>query len=128
MDTAGTEAKVKQEALDREVENVKREYGEKQKKKADKEKEKKAAEESKEKGDEQKKDADKDSSTKNNSKSDEKERDDKVCFLLFSYLFYTEANRSRSIPSRIKDKGKGPLHRMTPLGFSLCISMLPLRN
>lgn len=96
MDTAGTEAKIKQEALDREVENVKKEYEEKQKKKAEKEKEKKTTEESKEEDDGRKKDADKDSNTKNNAKSDEKERDDKVCFLFpspFSIWKLTRADR-----------------------------------
>lgn len=122
---------MKQEALDREVENVKKEYEEKQKKKAEKEKEKKAAEESKDKDDGQKKDADKAGSTKDSAKSDEKERDDKACFLSPPLLFrICEVNPSRSIPSKIKnkDKDEGPLHRMTPLGFSLYISTLPIRN
>ncbi|BCR85152.1 AAA-ATPase Vps4-associated 1 family protein [Aspergillus chevalieri] len=65
VDTAGPEAKGKEEALAREIEKVKMEYEEKQQRKKEKEKGKDGKE---------KKDADKDK----DAKSDEKERDDKI--------------------------------------------------
>lgn len=77
VDTAGAEAKVKEEALAREIEKVKREYEEKQQRKKEKEKEKKG-EESKEKNGEEKKDVDKDKGKDKDARSDEKERDDKI--------------------------------------------------
>ncbi|EYE97913.1 AAA-ATPase Vps4-associated 1 family protein [Aspergillus ruber CBS 135680] len=70
VDTAGAQAKGKEEALAREIEKVKREYEEKQQRKKEKRKEKKDGEE--------KKDADKDKEKDKDAKSDEKERDDKI--------------------------------------------------
>lgn len=80
VDTAGQEAKKKQESMAAEIEKVKKEYEEKQKKKKEKEKEnKKESEDSKDKN-EKDKDADKGKDGANeNAKSDEKERDERVC-------------------------------------------------
>lgn len=82
VDTAGQEAKKKQESMAAEIEKVKKEYEEKQKKKKEKEKEKKKESEDSKDKNEKDKDADKGTDgTDENTKSDEKERDDKVCIL-----------------------------------------------
>jgi Mg-chelatase subunit ChlI len=79
VDAEEETAKKKAEAMAREIEKVKKEYEEKQQRKKEKEKEKK---------DDPKddKDKDKDDSKKTDDKKEEKERDDKVRFVLFSDL------------------------------------------
>ena len=87
VDTAEQEAKKKQESMAAEIEKVKKEYEEKQKKKKEKEKEKKKENEESKDKDEKDKDG-----GNEDVKSDEKERDDKVCISEYVTTLYTSAD------------------------------------
>lgn len=123
MDTAGQEAKKKQESMAAEIEKVKKEYEEKQKKKKEKEKEKKKeSEDSKDKS-EKDKDANKGKDGENeNAKSDEKERDEKVC--ISEYMTASDARADfeqiKSIQKQENGQGSAsPSSDDSPRVFSL---------
>jgi hypothetical protein len=117
IDTEDQAARAKEEAIAKEIENIKKEYEEKQRRK--KVREKKSSKDDKEEKDTSKDESQSKDKSKDLDTNDEKERDEKVCVCKFYMVVLADSDRSILFRRALEQRRK----QMIRLEFLLCISM-----